>query len=64
MIVTGYNFENKQEKDKKIMEKLLIVLGDPNMNVEDRCRLLVLSVCFLDISNEDRNKLIKRLSEI
>lgn len=62
--MTGYAGDKKQVKDKKILEKLLIFLEDPNLIVEDKCRLLVLAVCCLDIDNGERSKLITRLSKI
>lgn len=64
LIVTGIGGDRKQVKDKKILEKLLIFLEDPHLTVEDKCRLIVLGVCCLDIDNGERNKLITRLSKI
>lgn len=64
LIVTGFGGDKKQVKDKKIYEKLLIFLQDPAISTEDKCRLMVLSICCLDIDNSERTNLINRLSKI
>lgn len=49
LIVTGFGGDRKALKDKKILEKIYVFLEDPHLTIQDKCRLMILGVCCLDL---------------
>lgn len=64
LIVSGYSGKREAEKDKKILEKVWKRLAEIDIKAVDKTRILVLSACCLDISNEETSKVMKELSKI
>ena len=39
-------------------------MEDPHLTIQDKCRLMILGVCCLDLDAEERNKLVTRLNKV
>ena len=62
--MSGLSFRREPEKDKKIVQKVWAKLQETHLVPMDRCRLIILSICFLELRKEDTSKFMKALKEI